>query len=104
MGRLTEKWGCSGATYIRMSSNLLNDRVIEMAGVTQEVTSDIVCMFETLENIGRNRELRSLSKLGSLVLVVGVDVLHPAVVVAGSSLRNVLLEDDNVGIGDLYRV
>lgn len=87
-----------------MSSDLLDDGVIEMARVAQETTSDIVGMLEALEDIGRDRELRPLSKLGSLVLAVEVDVLHPAVVVRGRSLGNVLLEDDDVRIRDLNRV
>ena len=80
-----------------MSADLLDDGVIEVARVTQEITGNIVCMLKTFKDIGRKRELRSLSKLGSLVLVVEVDVLHPAVVIRGSSLGDVLLEDDDVG-------
>ena len=55
-------------------------------------------MLDPFKNIGGEGELRPLSKLGSLVLVVEVDVLHPAVVIRGSSLGDVLLEDDDVGI------
>lgn len=73
--------GLFGVTYIRMSSDLLNDGVIEMARVTQETTSDIVCVLDALEDVGCNWELRSLSKLCSDVLALEVDVLHPAVVV-----------------------
>ena len=87
------------ATYIRMSSDLLDDRVIEMARVTQEIPRDIVGMLEALKDVGRDRELRSLSKLGSLGLAVEVDVLHPAVMITGSSLGNVFLEDNDVGVG-----
>jgi hypothetical protein len=61
-------------------------------------------MLDALKDIGRNRELRSLSKLGSFVLTVEVDVLHPTVVVRGGGLSNVLLEDDDVGVGNFYRV
>jgi hypothetical protein len=86
------------STYIRMSADLLDDGVIEVAGVTQEITSDIVCMLEALEDVGCDGELRSLPKLGSLILAVEVDVLHPAVVIRGSSLADVLLEHYDVGI------
>ena len=75
-----------------------------MARVTQEIAGDIVGMLEALKDVGRNRELRSLSKLGSLSLAVEVDVLHPAVMVAGGSLGDVLLEDDDVGIGDFFGI
>lgn len=87
------------ATYIRMSSDLFNNRVIEMARVTQEIAGDIVGMLEALKDIGCNRELRSLSKLGSLSLAVEVDVLHPAVMIRGSSLGDMFLEDNDVGVG-----
>ena len=83
-----------------MPSDPLDDVVIEMAGVTEEIPRDVVCVFDAFEDIGRDGELRPLSKLGSLVLALEVDVLHPGVVARGSSLGDVLLEDDNVGIRD----
>ena len=46
----------------------------------------------------------TLSKLGSYILTLEVDVLDPAVVVGSSSLRDVLLEDNDVRVRDLYRV
>ncbi len=55
-------------------------------------------MLDPFKNIGGEGELRPLSKLGSLVLVVEVDVLHPAVMIQGSSLGNVFLENDDVGV------
>jgi len=94
----------SGATYIGMSSDLLNDSVIKMARITQEIAGNIVCMLDALKYISSDRELGSLSKLSPLGLALGVDVLHPAVVVRGSSLGDVLLEDDNIGIRDFNRV
>jgi hypothetical protein len=87
-----------------MSSDLLNDLVIEMAGVTQEVPGNVVCMFQALEDVIGDRELRSLSKLCPLGLALEMDVLHPAVMVGGGSLGDVLLEDDDVGIGDFFRI
>lgn len=79
-----------------MSSDLLNDLVIEVPGVTQEVASDVICVLETFEDIGGDWELGALSELSSLNFSLAVDVLHPAVVVRGGSLSDVLLEDDNV--------
>src|SRR5947207_2523475 len=93
-----------GATYIGMSSDLLNDGVIEMARVAQETPSDIVCVLDALEDVGGKWELRSLSKLCSDVLALEVDVLHPAVVVGSGRLGDVLLEDDDVGVRDLYGI
>ena len=71
-----------------------------MTRVAQEAIGDIVCVLETLEDIGGDWELRAFSELSSNVLALAVDVLHPAVVVRSRFLRDVLLEDDNVGIGD----
>ena len=61
-------------------------------------------MFQALEDVVGDRELRSLSELCSLGLALEMDVLHPAVVVGGGSLGDVLLEDDDVGIGDFFRI
>ena len=91
-------------THIRMSSDLFDDRVIKVTRVTQKVTGDIVCVLETLEDIRGNRELSSLSELGSLSLAGRVDVLHPAVMLTGRGLGDVLLEHNDVGVWDLYRV
>ena len=91
-------------THIRMSADLLDDRVIEMARVTQEVSGDVICVFETLEDIGGDRELRAFAELSSLAFACCVDVLHPAVMVGSLGLGDVLLEDDNVGIRDFLRV
>jgi hypothetical protein len=97
---MVDEWSSLEVTYIRMSSDLLNDGVIKMAGVTQEAASDIVGMLDAFKDIGRDGELRSPSKLASLGLAVEVDVLHPAVMIRGSSLGNVFLEDDDVRVWD----
>jgi hypothetical protein len=90
--------------YIRMPADLLDDGVIEMSGIAQEVASNVVCMLETLEDIGGDWELRAFPELRSLNLSGSVDVLHPAVMVRGRGLADVLLEDDDVGIWDFDRV
>lgn len=87
-----------------MSSDLLNDRVIKVTGITKEAAGNVVCMLYALKDITRNWELRALSELCSLNLGLVVDVLHPAVVVGGRCLRDMLLEDDNVGVGNLDSV
>lgn len=75
------------ATYIRMSSNLLNDGIIKVSRITQEITSDIVCVFHALEDISRDRKLRPFSELGSLILALEVDVLDPTLMLGGGSLE-----------------
>jgi len=87
-----------------MFADLFDDRVIKVTGVTQEVTANVICVFETLEDIGGNWELPSLSELGSLSFASGVDVLNPAVMLTGRCRGDVLLEYNNVGGWDLYGV
>lgn len=81
-----------------MSADLLDNRVIEMARVTQEVTGDIVCVFDAVEDVVGQGKLGTLPQLVPDVLALKVDVLHPAVVRAGRVGGDVFLEDDNVGI------
>lgn len=87
-----------------MSSDLLNDFVIEVPRVPQEAPSNVICVFETLEDIACDGELRALSKLCSDALAGCMGTLHPVVVAGSGSLSDMLLEDDNVGIGDFDRV
>jgi hypothetical protein len=61
-------------------------------------------VLDALEDVGCNWELASLSEFSSYILALEVDVLHPVMVIGSSSLRDVLLENDDVGIRDLYRV
>lgn len=87
-----------------MSADLFNDRVIEVTGVTQKVTSNVVSVLETLEDIGGDRKLTSLSELSSLSFTCRVDILNPAVMLTGRCLGDVLLEYNNIGVWDRYRV
>lgn len=84
------------ATYIWVVSDLLDDRVIEVTRVTGKTSANLVCVLEALEDIAGDGELRALSELGPLSLALGVDVLHPAVMVGSRLLRDVLLEDHDV--------
>jgi hypothetical protein len=51
-----------------MSSNLLDDIVIEMARVSKQIASDIVCVSQSFEHCVLDWELISLPKLGLGVL------------------------------------
>lgn len=82
-----------------MSADLFDDALIEVAGVTQEVTSDVIGMLDTREDIlGVDGKLRALPELGAGVLALKVDVVHPAVVVGSGGMSDVLLEHDDVVI------
>lgn len=75
-----------------------------MTRVTQETTSNVVCVLETLEDICGDRKLTSLSELGSLSFSGRVDVLNPAVMLSGRCLGDVLLKYNDIGVWDFYRV
>ena len=87
-----------------MSSDLLDDGIIEVARVSQEITCNVVCVLDSLENICGQGELPTFPELSSGVLALEMGVLHPAVVVRGSSLRDVFFEDYDIGVWDLYRI
>lgn len=83
-----------------MISNLLDDGIIKVTRVAQEVRANLVGMFKTLEDTRCNRELRPLSQLGPLGLTFDVDILHPAVVDGCGLLGYMLLENNDVRVGD----
>lgn len=88
-----------------MSADLFDDRVIEMAGIAQEVASDVVGMFDAGKDIvGSHGELGALPKLGAGALALEVDVVHPSVVVVRRGRGDVLLEDDDVAVRHDLRV
>lgn len=93
-----------GVTHIRVSPDLLNGLVIEVAGVAQEASDDVVGVLETLEDVGGQRELGALPQLHAVLLVLCVDVLDPTMVVVDICSLDVLLEDDHVRVGDLFGV
>jgi hypothetical protein len=93
-----------GLTYIWMPADLLDNILIEVARVAQQSTGDVVCVFQTLEDRLLEWESATLSQLHPLRHCVGVDVLHPEVVVPRSLFRDMFLEDDHVGIGNFFRV
>jgi len=67
-----------------MPSDLLNDGVIEMAGVAHELLADLVGVLEAAEDVVESKgELATLAKLNALVLLGLVNLLDPALVVAG---------------------
>lgn len=61
-------------------------------------------MLETLEDIAGHWELGALSELSPLCLALEVDVLHPGVMIGSRLVRDVLLEDDNVGVGNGHSI
>jgi hypothetical protein len=60
--------GWTAQTYVRMSSDLLNNIVIKMTGITEEVASNVVSVSQPFKDCVLEWELISLSKLGLGVL------------------------------------
>ena len=98
------KYNLKGTTYIWMISNLLDDRVIEVTRVSQEVCTNLVGVSETFKDIACDGELGALSQLGSLSFTLSMDILYPAVMIGCSLFSYVLLEDDDVRVGNLDSV
>lgn len=83
-------------TYIRVATNLLDDRLVEVPRVPKEAACDAVGMLQTIESIADKGELGAFAELMLLVFRRGMNVLHPAVVHGGSGMRHVVFEDDHV--------
>jgi hypothetical protein len=69
--------------YIRVSADLLDDILIEVAGVAHQASADVVCVLEAAED---------------------VKALYPAVVLSSQVLSDVVLELDHVVVGNLLCV
>ena len=82
--------------YIRVSADLLDDILIEVAGVAHQAAADVVCVLEAAEDVIDHRGLRALAELGLCDLSLLVQALYPAVVLSGQVLGDVGLELDHV--------
>lgn len=86
-------------THIRVPPNGLDGLIIEVARVAHQASGNLVCVLETLEQVGCDGELGALSQLHALIVALCVDALDPIMVLLG--VLDVLLEDDHVRVGDL---
>lgn len=91
-------------TYIGVSPNLLDDILIEVAGVAEEAAGDVVGVLEALKHLVDDGELRALAQLGPLGLARAVDLLDPGVMSGRIIVLDVALELDDVRVGDLLGV
>lgn len=83
-----------------MPPDLLDDGLVEVAGVAHEVLADLVCVHQSAEDVVDRRDLTTLPQLHALLLIGLVDVLDPALVVLGGLLGDMGLELDEVRVGD----
>jgi len=84
----------------RMPPDLLDDLLVKVARVAQEVLANLVCVLQAAEDIADQRHLAALLEVGALRLPGGVDVLDPGVVRRDRGLADMLLELDDVRVGD----
>lgn len=63
--------------YVRMSADLLNDRLIKVTGVAHEVLANLVRVLEAAEDIVNKRKLATLLQIHSLIFLGRMDVLDP---------------------------
>lgn len=82
-----------------MSPNLLNDILVKMSGIAQKAASQIIGMLQT--TIGHQGHLGSLGKLSLIRLQLEMLMLDPAVMDSGSFMGDVLLENNDIGVGYL---
>lgn len=85
-----------------MLADLFDSLIIKMAGVTQKTAGDIVRMLKSFKDGVREGKLSALSKLCPGVLVLEMDILHPAVVSCSDIVGHMFLEDNYVGIWKLF--
>ena len=83
-------------TYIWMPSKLLDNSIIEVAGVTKEATSNIECVLHAAEGVIKEGNLRALAQLKLLVLMGGMNVLHPRMVGSSVFMLDMVFELDYV--------
>ena len=82
-----------------MVSELLDHGLVEVAGVALEGLTNVKGVLHAREGLVCEGK-RSLSELQALSLALVVDVLNPHVVVASSLLVDMVLELDDVRVGN----
>lgn len=88
-------------TYIRVSPDLLDGLIVEVTGVTGEETTNLVGVLQAAKDLIGEGELATLPQLKLPSLLAGaVNRVQPDMVVGGTLLVHVLLELDDVFIGD----
>ena len=83
-------------TYIWMPANLLDDVLVEVARIAQQLSWDLVCVFQTVVDRLLERQKTSLPQLQLLGYRGVVDVLHPQVMILRTSFCDMLLEDHHI--------
>lgn len=93
-----------GTTHIRVSSELVNHSVVEVARVAQKAAGNVVGVLEASEGIVEHGELRALPELELPALGGLVQLHHPAVMGRGVLGLYMVLELDNVRVVNVSAV
>lgn len=83
-----------------MPADLLDDLIIEVAGVADQAASNAVGVLEAGEDVIDKREGGTLPELSLAELDFSVKVIDPAVVRESEVLGDVVLELDDVAVWD----
>jgi hypothetical protein len=86
-------------TYVGVLADGVNDRLVKVTRVALEALH-VVCVLETVKDSLEERSLRSLAELELGVQGLLVDVLHPVLVSGGITGVDVILEGNEVRVGD----
>lgn len=92
-----------GLTHIWVLAHFLDDILIEVTRVAQQLAGDVVCVLQAREDGLLITEHAALAELHALLVPVFMDTLDPRVMSLGGALSNMVLEDNNVGVGDVLR-
>jgi len=91
----------SSKTYIWVRADGLENILVKVTRVTHQGAADVVGVLQPLEDGIYERSLGALAKLRLLGLNAEVKVLDPRVVLGRQSVRDMLLEDHDVGVWDV---
>jgi hypothetical protein len=89
-----------GGAYVRVVSDLLDDGLIEMSRITLEAITNLEGVLQALEDIIGRGNSASLAELESELLGLAVDLLDPGVMLGRSRIIDVVLELDDVRVGN----
>lgn len=87
-------------THIRVVADLLDDVLVEVTGVALEGVANLEGVLHAREDVIGGGAEATLAQLQTLLLAIVVHVLDPGVVVGGGRIIDVVLELDDVGVGD----
>lgn len=91
---------CIWKTYIGVVSDLLDGGRLEMTSITTEAVTNVVGMLQATKEVISRGEETTLAEFKALLLAILMDVLDPVVVRVGTGGVDVVLELDDVRVGD----